>query len=286
MERRGLADYDGLQYRRGAAVSDAVFLRDGEAFVPTERALSPWSPTLLHGGPAAGLLARAVEEWSQGSGFLPARFTFDLFRPVPRAPLRTEAVPVREGRRIAVVEARLVADGVVVGRASALLIRPSKVEVPPTARFGGLPFPGPERLPSSPVGARIRMPGREGFHTTLEVRRVLLGEPGGGGRAAAWVRLPCAFVAGEPVSPLVHLAAVSDFANGLAHISAAPEVGFINADITLVVHRAPEPGWVGFDVISGAEPHGIGAITGHLYDERGRVGSLMQTLLANPRRPS
>lgn len=266
-------------------MSDAVFIRDGEAFLPTERALSPWSPALLHGGPTAGLLARAVEEWAEGSGLLPVRFTFDLFRPVPRAPLRTETVPVREGRRIAVVEARLAADGVVVGRASALLIRPSKVEVPPTARFGPPPFPGPESLPPEAVGKRVRMPGREGFHTTLEVRRVLLGEPGGGGRAAAWVRLPCAFVAGEALSTLVHLAAVSDFANGLAHISAGPETGFINADITLVVHRTPKPGWVGFDVVSGAEPDGIGAITGHLYDEQGRVGALMQTLLANPRRP-
>jgi len=265
-------------------VTPAVFLRDGETFIPTERALSPWSPSLLHGGPAAGLLARAVEAWGEGTGLAPARFTFDLFRPVPRLPLRTEAAPVRVGRRIAVVEARLLAADELVSRATAVLLRPTPVDVPPSARFAPPPFPGPDGLPAAPMAPRIRMPGREGFHTTLEVRRLLVGEPGGGGRAAAWVRLPCAFVEGEPLSPLVHLAAVSDFANGLAHISAGPETGFINVDITLVLHRLPAPGWVAIDATSGAEPHGIGAISGQLYDAQGRVGALLQTLLANPRR--
>ncbi|MCZ7576472.1 MAG: hypothetical protein M5U18_05260 [Dehalococcoidia bacterium] len=40
---------------------DAIFIREGDTFVPTELARSPWGPQLLHGGPPAGLLARAIE---------------------------------------------------------------------------------------------------------------------------------------------------------------------------------------------------------------------------------
>lgn len=264
-------------------MQDAVFLPEADAFLPTERALSPWSSSLLHGGPAAGLLARAAERWAANVGLFPARFTFDLFRPIPRAPLRTELHTIREGRRIALIEVRLLAEGEAVSRASAVLLRPSTAEVPPTSSFDPLPFPPPEHLPPTPAGRSFRLPGREGFHTTLEVHRIVPGVPGGGGRTAAWVRLPCEFVAGEPTSPLVHAAAVSDFANGLAHISAGPETGFINVDITLALHRAPRPGWLAIDATSGAERSGLGLITARLYDDAGQVGALMQTLLVNPR---
>lgn len=262
---------------------EAVFVPEADAFLPTERALSPWSSSLLHGGPAAGLLARAAEHWANAARLVPARFTFELFRPIPRAPLRTELHTIREGRRIAVIEVRLLAEGETVSRASVVLLRPSPVVVPPTASFEPLPFPRPEHLPPTTTEPTLRLRGSEGFHTTLEVRRIVPSVPGGGGRAAAWVRLPCEFVAGEPTSPLVHAAAVSDFANGLAHISAGPETGFINVDITLALHRFPKPGWLAIDATSGAERSGLGLITARLYDDAGQVGALMQTLLANPR---
>jgi len=40
---------------------DAIFIPEGDTFVPTDLARSPWGPNLLHGGPPAGLLARAIE---------------------------------------------------------------------------------------------------------------------------------------------------------------------------------------------------------------------------------
>ena len=42
-------------------MADALFVRDGDAVVPTELTLSPWSARSLHGGPVAAALAHALE---------------------------------------------------------------------------------------------------------------------------------------------------------------------------------------------------------------------------------
>ncbi|MBE0610510.1 MAG: thioesterase family protein [Dehalococcoidia bacterium] len=85
---------------------DAIFIREGDSFVPTDLARSPWGPQLLHGGPPAGLLARAIEHAVHDADMHPARVTIDLFRPVPKQPLQVEVEAVRQGNRIAVMQPR------------------------------------------------------------------------------------------------------------------------------------------------------------------------------------
>jgi hypothetical protein len=47
-------------------MSDAIFLRDGERFVPTDLARGPWTPQAQHGGAPAALLAYAIERFQGG----------------------------------------------------------------------------------------------------------------------------------------------------------------------------------------------------------------------------
>ena len=273
---------------------DAIFTPEGDTFVPTDLARSPWGSELLHGGPPAGLLARAIEHSVHDAGMHPARITIDLFRPVPKQPLRVEVEAVREGNRIAVLQATLVADGLAVARATALVLRKSEVALPanvlPAARY----VEGPEGLPVTGLASVMNRPGTDpsrafpppgggGFHTTVEVKRVS-GVPGSG-QATAWIRIPVPFVAGEETSPLVRVAATSDFGNALGHIRPSEQVGFINADITLYLHRLPEGEWVGLETKGVAQPHGLGMVESVVHDEHGAIGRVVQALIVNRRAP-
>lgn len=277
-------------------MTDPIFRRDGDRFIPTELARSPWGTGLLHGGPPAGLLARAIEQASPDQELHVARLTIDLFRPVPKQPLRTEVRVAREGRRIAVLEASLIADDVEVARASGLLLRQSEIDLPEAYLPASLLHPLPEGLPMTGLSAIMQpdrgvqravresdVPPGGGFHTTVEVKRVS-GAPGTG-RATAWIRIPVPFVEGEELTPLVRVAATSDFGNALGHIRASEEFGFINADITLYLHRLPEGEWLCLETASSGQPHGIGLVETIVHDLNGAFGRVSQALIVNRRAP-
>jgi hypothetical protein len=271
----------------------AIFIPDGERFIPTELAASPWGAQVLHGGPPAGLLARAIERAHADPEMHVSRITVDLFRPVPREPLHTTTRIVREGRRIAVVEASLFAGETEVSRATALLLRQSTVDLPgehlpPAAtlhRPEGIPTTGLSEMLAGDAttgSPRPRMDGVRGFHTTIEVRRVDA-RPGGG---TAWIRIPVPFVLGEETSPLVRVAATADFGNALGHIRAGASIGFINADISLYLHRMPVGEWIALQTHGSAQPHGVGLVESIVHDVSGPIGRVDQALLANPRNPA
>lgn len=273
-------------------MTNAIFIPEGDAFMPTDLAGSPWGPSVLHGGPPAGLLARAIERASPDPELHVARLTIDLFRPVPKALLRTEVRTVREGRRIAVLEASLIAGEVEVSRATALLLRPSPVELSADALPPPLRLSTHEELSTTTMDGLLRDdagervgasggPSLPGFHTTLEVRRVS-GQPGKG-RGTAWVRIPVPFVLGEEITPLVRVSAMSDFGNGLGHIQASGGVGFINADISLYLHRLPEGEWVCLEAYGVAQEHGLGMVETVVHDHRGAIGRIVQAVIANRR---
>src|SRR5687768_16626066 len=88
----------------------ALYVPDGDRFVPTVATIGPWDRKAQHGGPAAALLARAVELVEAPVPQQVTRLTYDLWRPVPLAPLAIRTTVVRPGKRVSVVEAALVAD--------------------------------------------------------------------------------------------------------------------------------------------------------------------------------
>lgn len=262
-------------------MSDALFRRSGDKFIPNELGASPWGPGILHGGPPAGLLAHAIEESKPNPELFVARLTIDLFRPVPMAPLAVTTRVVRGGRRIHVVEASLMADGVEVAQASGLMLLPNDVELPPGERWRPESPVGHHALPATGLG--IGNPqsrtARPGFHTTIEARRA--GGGPGSGRHTSWIRIPIPLIEGAEMTPLERTAATADFGNGLSNIQTLDNAGFINADITLYLHRLPLGEWIGMDAKSIHQSHGLGMIESRLYDEGGPVGVAVQALLAN-----
>jgi hypothetical protein len=260
------------------AMADALFVSDRDRFVPTELCRGPWSPEAQHGGPPAALLARAVERIDGGEAMAVCRLTVELLRPVPLAPLAVVAHLARPGRKVQLVEASLLAGEALVARALALRIRRADLPLPPDLPPDPPPPPGPA------AGAFTRSPwdgslGRA-FHSHAVEHRFVAGGWDRPGPTTDWIRLRVPLVAGEPLSPLARVVAVADFGNGISWVLSR-EAGwrFINPDLTVYLHRLPAGEWVGLEARTWAGPEGAGLAESGLWDEGGRIGRALQSLL-------
>jgi hypothetical protein len=259
--------------------TDAIFIREDDRYLPTERARSPWSDTMVHGGPVAGLLAHGIERFAAGPEMRLVRLTVDLFRPAPMTALTLAVRSARDGRRIHAIDASLLADGVEVARASGLLLRVAEMPGHVTGPAPTLP-PGPDTIEPRPLVGDNAAPRRTGFHTTVEFRRARARE---GAPVLAWIHMPVPLIRGEELTPLVRVAACADFVNPLAGGSRPGGVGFINTDSTVHLHRQPAGEWLGLEVTRTIEA-GIGIATAVLYDQEGPIGRGTQCALANAMR--
>ena len=255
--------------------TSSFFLLNGARLVPTVLTRGPWSPIHQHGGPPAAIMARAIEQAAGEPDSLHiTRFTIDFMRPVPMEPLTVSVEQVRDGRRARGYAAMLSAGGQAVARATALVVRTEPVTPPPVpVQEPLLPPPGeatPFQFPffRDPVG----------YHTGVETR--MARGTFGSGRAAAWMRLRVPLVLGEAPSPAQRVLAVADSGSGVgAAFDPAGFVPFINADLTVSLHRFPDGEWVGLDAVTALEPHGIGLTRTGLYDTRGPIGEALQGLV-------
>lgn len=250
--------------------------------MPGADATGPWGADRLHGGPVLGLLARAIENAAPAPDLVVRRLTFDLFRPVPVELLHVRVETLRQGTRLALLEAALLVGDSEFARATALLLRASEA---PTAL-------GPRSAPAGPGGLTTESLMRAfrddgdvippGFHTRIETRWVprSADEP-----LAIWFRLPIALVAGERASAFQCAVAISDFANAVVSIAARErdrtEALYINADATLYLSRRPEGEWFCLQEQDSDAERGIGVAETLLCDAQGPFGRALQARLAN-----
>ena len=259
-------------------MADALFEPDGSRFVATELARGPWSPEAQHGGPPAALLARAVERVAGGDGMMVTRLTVELLRPVPVAALAVDTRLLRPGRKVQLVGASLYAGDTEVARATALRIRTANLPVPDALRSPPPP-PGPDTArPSTSPGVALR--SYAGFHNQGVEHRFVAGDFDLPGPATDWIRLRVPLVAGEETSPLARVAAAADFGNGVSWtLPRTDGWQFINPDLTIALHRYPAGEWVCLEAVTFVEPHAIGQAESVLWDEHGRLGRAVQSLL-------
>src|SRR5262245_55148032 len=97
------------------------FLRDGDAYQPTQASRGPWDPKSLHGRVMIGLLAHAIETEHGEEAFTPARLTVDMYRLPGLDPVDVTTRAVRLGGRIKVIDAEFFSAGVSMGRATCQL---------------------------------------------------------------------------------------------------------------------------------------------------------------------
>ncbi len=263
----------------------ALFERDGDRYVPTPLTRGPWDPRAMHGGAPSALFTHVCEQHDPGSADFVARVTVELFRPVPLQPLTMRVRTIRPGRKVQWLEAALLdADEREMTRATVLRLRSADVET--TGSVGIVAEPAPSR-DTGRAPERIFGPGDVGYWTANDVEIVdgNWTEPGPG---AAWFRLRCPVVAGEPLSPASRATAVADFGSGVGNPLRFTHASAINADVTVALHRHPAGEWVCLESGAWANPHGVGMAETRLHDERGPIGRAVQTLLVEPieQRPS
>ena len=239
------------------------FVPDGKGFVATESTRGPWSRQHQHGGPPAALLARAMEQLV-GDGALLSRLTFDFMRPVPIAPLTVRAELTRAGAKVRRLQATLgAADGTPLVQASAVALRMAPI-LPESVGNGDL-VPAPPEA-AAPFEFRF-FADAIGYHTSVETR--IVRGSWGKGPVVAWMRSRVPLVAGETPSPLQRLLVVADSASGVAVVLDYTRYTFVNADLTVALHRPAEGEWICLDASTVAEAHGVGLTRARLWDAGG-----------------
>jgi len=262
-------------------MSDSLFRCEGDRYLPQDLARGPWSPDALHGGPVAGLLAHVASGIETPGPMHPARLTIELLRPVPLAPLRATARVLRPGRKVQLVEAALFAGDTEVARCTLLRLREGMLDLPADTRGGDTAPPeGPSRLAVSRASWRGEL---RAYHSHATEHRVLRGSWEALGPCTDWIRLRVPLLPDRPLTPLERIATVSDFGNGISAALPYDRFTFINGDLTIHLHRLPAGEWVCLEASTWPESGGVGVAESVLYDERGRLGRALQSLLIEKR---
>jgi hypothetical protein len=258
---------------------DAVYVDHGREVVPTEYACGPWDPALQHGGAPAALVARAVEREIGGRDGQVVRLSVELMRPIPLAALAVNTRTVRAGKKLRVVKAVLSVRGADVAHATAVWLRTTPFDLPaPAAETLGPWPPGPEAGHSPPP----EVAASSGFFSGIETR-VVRGDFRVPGPAVAWFRLRRPIVAGEEPTPLMRMAAVADFANGISSVLDLDDWSFVNADVTVWCHRYASGEWIALDSQTAIADTGIGCTHSSVFDTAGPIGWSAQSLLVDRR---
>ena len=262
----------------------SLFVEENGYYMPTEHAASPWGPVTIHGGASAGLMTSLMEEQFPTDSMQLARLTVDLFRPVPMAPLEPRSRIIRDGKRIKVLEVSLFNEGQEICRSNALIVEKQEIKLPTHAQLPELPpqkiadaFAQDEVIGINAINKAAGVEYPPGLHTLIPLKPIFLNL--GVGRGCSWVRLPLQVREGVENSPLVSVATLSDFSNGFAQLYLSPDQGFINADITLNLHRMPVDDWIAIDAHARAQPNGISMVETVLYDQYGPIGRVSQSNL-------
>ncbi|MFQ5523858.1 MAG: thioesterase family protein [Acidimicrobiia bacterium] len=261
---------------------EAVYLPtdDPRVYESTPIANAGWHDEGQHGGAIASLVVGHVEKLPTLAPMEVARVTVELLRVVPLAPLRIETEVVREGKRIQIVEARVIDPGgtvVTVGWVQRL--RATHLDLPDSARPGSTTLAPPEECPAvvdDPWGAGRR--DKPLFYQEAVELREIYGKFAEPGPAAIWVRLKVPLVAGEEPTPAQRAVAAADFGNGLSPQLDVAHWVFMNTDLTVHLARQPLSEWVALEARSRYTDTGRAISVGTLSDPTGWLGNSSQTL--------
>ncbi|MCU1566794.1 MAG: hypothetical protein JWQ56_1731 [Pseudarthrobacter sp.] len=248
---------------------------DTEILLPEPHAASGWGQETMRGMPVSGALARATER-AAGElglrGLLPARFTLDLFKAAKQVPTTISTTVVRRGRRLCLIDAAFVQNGLAVARSATLFLQPSET-------------------PSGAVWSAVRSPVAppRGLVPESSELRLYFAEDSGWGpvsavapsdkRKQSW-HFAMPMVESEPLSPFQMAASVADVANVVSNWG-SDGLQFINADVTLTMARLPIELEFGLSALERVEADGVSVGTAVMFDRAGVFGTTTVLGLAN-----
>ena len=259
-------------------MTEPIFHREGDRYVPTGHARGPWDPGMQHGGAPGALIARAIEALAPEMAV--ARLTVEFLAAVPLEPVSVDAALVKPGRNLQIAEATLSSGDRPTCLARAVLLRRAPVEGAGSGTAAPPLTAGPDDGGSVPFGAG---PEGEGFHLTGMEIRFTVGSFNDSGPAQAWYRFLRPLVGGESLSPAQRAVAAADFGNGASRELDWRHFLFVNTDLSVLLHREPAGEWVGLDAATAIGDDGRGLASSVLHDEQGALGAAHQTLFVAAR---
>ena len=245
-----------------------------EIFVAEDNARGPWDPAACHAGPPTAALARASERAVPGQRL--ARLAVDLGRPVPMAGFAIDTEVVRAGRTTSATVMTLCdLDGGV--RAQARGLHVSVREVIESIR--GTTFVSPSLSDSRPGPFPFAQTshGLPGFRHANELRYPP-GETPDIGPTTCWMKT-VPLLPGEEMTPFQRICPLADCGNAFGRNGDPTETSFVNADLTIALHRDPVGDWMGMSASGIWQPSGVGLSDSVLFDELGTVGRSIQVLV-------
>lgn len=255
----------------------------GERFAATDLARGTWSPKIQHAAPVSALLVRALERTHARPDTRLSRVAVDLLGPVPvEGPLWVRSQIGRGGQQIELVGAELLAPGPdetprPVARATGW-----RLQTVDTSAIEQVSVPPLRRLDEART-TDMRQNWDRNYVHSVDWR--WLTTPLAPGDGEAWIMPVAHLVAGESMTPLQRLFAVADDANGVGTKLDITKWTFLNTDLVVHVHRIPDGDWIGIRAQTNYGPDGIGTTVGTLFDERGAVAAIQQSVLVRRREP-
>jgi hypothetical protein len=232
----------------------------------------PWSADAEHGGPPSALAARELERHEPGENMRLARVAVDILRPVPVGVLTTRTRMLRPGKRVALLETVLAADG-----QDVLVARGWRIATSESAPVIGSADP----VPAIPADGRPpRFPGghEHGYLSEIDWRFVS-GNFNQPGPCRVWARPRLPLLPDEELSPMCRTLLVADSGSGVSMAVDPLKYTFLNVDLTVILHRDPAGEFVLLDARTTMGGTGTGLAETCLADASGVVGSGLQTLL-------
>jgi hypothetical protein len=275
---------------------DSAFYEPAGAgtYLSTPATVGPWSRDAQHGGPPSALAVRALEQHEPDGRQRLGRVSIDILRPVPIGKLSVTTRMVRPGRRVALLEAVVEANGQEVLHARGWRIeRPAEPvpEIVDGASAAPLPAEGDGKLPvifeREPDGYLASIEWR---FLPSELDEYVTAEPAGPAHSprtahvrAAWARPLIPLLPDEEASPMGRTLLVADSGSGVGAALPATEFIFINVDVTVALPRDPTGDWMLLEAETSIGADGTGLAATRLSDQTGPCGRAWQTLLVAPR---
>ncbi len=259
---------------------EAFYLpRGDDEYDSTPATASPWDADAQHGGPPAALLAGALMRTNPDPDLVLARIGVDMLGRIPQGRVRTEARVVRPGRRVEMVEGRLLVDDDVAVTATAWRVR--RV-VGATADVADAPAPLPDVPAEGPAGFFPGVPDDWGYGRAVEWRFV---EGGYGhlGDARVWTRVRIPLIADREIDGLERLLVVADSANGLSIRLPLDEWWSIPPTANVTIQRVPAGEWTFVEAATRLGPDGRGMARATMSDLDGVLADVAQPLMVAPR---
>ncbi len=255
-------------------IPDCFFTMDGDYFRPTAHTRGPWDEHACHAGPPTGLLARAMEHTLPDKQL--CRITVELLRPIPFAGFKIDAKITREGKTVSTSSAHLIDDtGKTIINATGLHMSEQTIKPMPSHKhnFGRAADAKPGLFPIQ--NTLHKLPA---FNGTGVSTRYPEGHDHKPGPTTAWLKT-VPLLSTEQASPFQRICPLADCGNAFGRNAEPQNIGFMNTDLTLLLHRPPSGEWLGTQSTGYWEPNGIGMADALLFDEQGVVGRALQTLL-------